>query len=268
MRHPDRCIPRPEKTQVERRAQIVNLAPVISQPFGRGPSLPFARPLEQIAIMPGMTAPDRLQLATFAEFFERAGPRRRGRSAMTHYRSPLRRSDFLRPGWKRSPITASDGVWPCKPSDDRTGRLQAERTGEDRQATWYYASVGSAVRSSASSVATKSGAAAMPSAPPVSNWKRSSRRAPSSSTPSAAARTPPPARSPADALPVAEGRSTRSSPRRRSAAKCGLLPAPSRQTAERRRIAIGLAGLRRRKVDMAALGRPVHLQPAAARGWW
>jgi hypothetical protein len=51
--HPDRCIAARRKRPVERRAQIVDLAPVIAQPFGRGPPLPFGfGPLEDGSASP------------------------------------------------------------------------------------------------------------------------------------------------------------------------------------------------------------------------
>src|ERR1700730_4277246 len=75
---PPRAMPRRSaKGPVERGAQVVDLAPIIGQPFGGGARLQFGLgPLEQVAVIFGVAARDRFELTALAELFERISPRR------------------------------------------------------------------------------------------------------------------------------------------------------------------------------------------------
>ena len=77
------------------------MAPIIGQPFGRGPPLPFGfGSLKQIPVIFGVAARELFALTTLDEFLERVGPRRveqsEARLGVAHIRSDQRLHDKFR----------------------------------------------------------------------------------------------------------------------------------------------------------------------------
>ena len=91
--HADRGVTARRKRPVERRAQIVDLAAVIAQPFGRGPRLPFDfGPLEQTAVIFGVAAREPLAFAALAQLFQSVGTRRVKQAVISHVAADVGRN--------------------------------------------------------------------------------------------------------------------------------------------------------------------------------